>query len=49
MPSFRNILVHDYLSVDAIKVYERLQHGLADLEEFINHIYGFLTREGYLD
>jgi uncharacterized protein YutE (UPF0331/DUF86 family) len=49
MSGFRNILVHGYLSVDPARVYERLQHCLADFEAFISHIYDFLGREGYLD
>ncbi|MEE8306230.1 MAG: DUF86 domain-containing protein [Gammaproteobacteria bacterium] len=49
MSGFRNILVHSYLSVNSAQVYERLQHGLVDLETFTNHIYDFLMREGYLD
>ena len=32
MVGFRNILVHDYLDVDRLIVYEVLQHGLEDLE-----------------
>jgi uncharacterized protein YutE (UPF0331/DUF86 family) len=41
---FRNILVHEYLSVDLAKVYERLQNGLTDLERFITEICEWLQR-----
>ena len=49
MPGFRNVLIHAYLDVDPGKVYERLQFGLDDFERFIEHVYDFLRREGYLD
>ncbi len=35
---FRNILVHEYMSVDKQKVYERLQKGLDDFRQFISEI-----------
>jgi uncharacterized protein YutE (UPF0331/DUF86 family) len=38
MPGFRNILVHDYLSVDTAVVWDLLQHGPAQFREFIRHI-----------
>jgi uncharacterized protein YutE (UPF0331/DUF86 family) len=31
---FRNILVHEYMEVDHVKVYERIQNGLDDFREF---------------
>lgn len=34
----RNILVHDYLDVDRLKLYGALQTGLKDFEEFGKHI-----------
>ncbi|MFQ6058747.1 MAG: DUF86 domain-containing protein [Anaerolineae bacterium] len=49
MAGFRNILVHEYLTVDPTIVYDNLQHGLADFELFIEHIYDFLRREGYIE
>ena len=33
---FRNILVHEYLKMDEHKVYEALQTGLTDMEDFIS-------------
>ncbi len=33
---FRNILVHEYLKIDEHKVYEALQTGLTDMEDFIS-------------
>jgi uncharacterized protein YutE (UPF0331/DUF86 family) len=35
---FRNILVHDYLDVDPGIVYDQLQKGLADFEEFSRQV-----------
>jgi len=49
MAGFRNVVVHEYLTVDPDRVYYTLQVGLADLEQFIEHILEFLRREGYLD
>jgi uncharacterized protein YutE (UPF0331/DUF86 family) len=49
MAGFRNIVVHQYLTVDPVRVYEHLQHGLDDFEQFIDHIYEYLRREGHLD
>jgi uncharacterized protein YutE (UPF0331/DUF86 family) len=49
MASFRNIVVHQYLTVDPVRVYEHLQHGLGDFEQFIGYIYEYLRREGYFD
>jgi len=49
MAGFRNILVHGYLQVNPDRLYERLQYGLNDFESFIEHIYDFLQRQGYLD
>lgn len=49
MAGFRNILVHEYLTVDPEIVYEYLQYRLADFERFIEYIYNFLEREGYLN
>jgi len=36
--SFRNILVHEYLRIDPKIVYEKLQTGLGDFEEFARHV-----------
>jgi uncharacterized protein YutE (UPF0331/DUF86 family) len=48
LTGFRNILVHEYLTVDPMKVHQVLQHGLEDLKEFIVYIADFLQREGYI-
>ncbi len=45
---FRNVLVHEYLTVDPLRVQEALQNGIADLQAFMVHITDFLRREGYL-
>lgn len=45
---FRNVLIHEYLAIDPIKVYEALQK-LDDMEAFIDHVHSFLRREGYLE
>lgn len=42
---FRNILVHEYMTVDFDKVYERLQSGLVDFELFIAEITAFLKKQ----
>jgi uncharacterized protein YutE (UPF0331/DUF86 family) len=48
MASFRNIVVHEYLTVDPVRVYRHLQHGLDDFEQFIYYIYEYLREEGYI-
>jgi uncharacterized protein YutE (UPF0331/DUF86 family) len=48
LTGFRNILVHEYLTVDPMKVHQVLQHGVEDLKEFIVYITDFLQREGYI-
>ena len=45
MAGFRNILVHEYLRLDHIKVFETLTRGLDDLEEFARHIQSWLDRK----
>jgi uncharacterized protein YutE (UPF0331/DUF86 family) len=49
LTGFRNILVHEYLTVDPLIVRGVLQDGLDDLEAFIVHITDFLRREGYIE
>lgn len=49
LPSFRNILVHEYLRVDPQLVQQNIRHGLDDFEAFMDHIYDFLCHEGYLN
>jgi len=48
LTGFRNILVHEYLTVDPLKVHGVLQHGLEDLKKFIVYITDFLQQEGYI-
>lgn len=43
---FRNILVHEYLDVDTEKVYERLQYGLDDFDQFRREIVAWLKNLG---
>lgn len=38
MIGFRNVLSHEYVNLDSRIVYQALQHGLADIEEFITLI-----------
>ena len=46
--SFRNILVHEYLAVDPVKLYDVLIHGRADLHKFGRRIVEYLRRTGAL-
>ena len=48
MTGFRNILVHEYLTVDPAIVYRVLQHGLDDIQQFAVYIEDYLRREGHL-
>lgn len=41
---FRNILVHDYLSIDVGKVADVLRYGLGDLEDFSTAIVEFFEK-----
>jgi len=41
---FRNILVHDYLKINRNLVYENLQKGVVDLEDFSREIAELLKR-----
>lgn len=43
LAGFRNILVHDYLEVDPLIVYDILQNGRADLREFGKQILLYLS------
>lgn len=43
---FRNILVHDYLSIDVGKVADILHYGLDDLEDFSTAIVEFFEKRG---
>lgn len=44
MAGFRNILVHEYLTVDLQIVYEVLQSRLSDFQTFAEYICAFLRR-----
>lgn len=44
MAQFRNVLVHLYLEVDLQKVYQYLQHNLADFELFAQHVSAYLNQ-----
>lgn len=48
LSGFRNVLVHEYLRVDPLKVEKALRVGLDDLRAFIVYITDFLKQEGYL-
>lgn len=44
LAGFRNVLVHGYLGVDATRVHQLLNSGLADFEEFVRHVEAYLAR-----
>lgn len=46
LTGFRNVLVHEYLTVDPLIVHKALRHGLEDLKAFIVYITDFLKQEG---
>jgi len=48
MASFRNVVVHEYLSVDPQIVTDILYNHLADFDQFVVYIYDYLRREGYI-
>jgi uncharacterized protein YutE (UPF0331/DUF86 family) len=48
LSGFRNVLVHEYLTVDPVRVQDALQEGLDDLKAFSVYITEFLEEEGYL-
>ena len=43
---FRNILIHEYLTVDPQRVYEMLHTGLDDLSQFSEYITAYLREIG---
>jgi len=45
MIRFRNILVHNYVSLDPSRVYAFLQNRLGDFELFINYVIKFIKSE----
>ena len=42
MAGLRNILVHEYASLDIKKIYDIVQNQLDDFYEFVNHINYYL-------
>lgn len=40
---FRNILVHNYISIDHEKVFHYLQENLTDLQKFLKYVVKFLN------
>jgi uncharacterized protein YutE (UPF0331/DUF86 family) len=48
MASFRNIVVHNYMSVDPEQVVKILHHNLDDVLEFRTYVFDYLRREGHL-
>jgi len=41
---FRNILVHEYLQIDRNLVYQKLQEGVTDFEDFAAEVVRFLQQ-----
>lgn len=41
---FRNVLVHDYITIDQEKVYEHFKKDFKDIEKFLQHIVRFLEK-----
>jgi uncharacterized protein YutE (UPF0331/DUF86 family) len=48
MIGFRNVVVHEYLTVDPAIVYGVLQNGLGEFEMFARYVEEYLRREGHL-
>jgi len=48
MSGLRNVIVHEYLTVDPLIVHQALLRGLDDFDEFAQHVYDYLRREGLL-
>jgi len=48
MAGFRNVVAHEYLTVDPLIVSKILHQQLSDFDEFIARIYEYLQREGHL-
>jgi uncharacterized protein YutE (UPF0331/DUF86 family) len=46
MMGLRNVLVHEYIDVDAERIYRLIQSELGDFEEFSREVIAFLKREG---
>src|SRR5438874_5482358 len=47
MTGFRNVVVHEYLTMDPAIVYSVLQHGLDDIQQFASYVEDYLRREGH--
>ncbi len=45
MAGLRNILIHEYLRVDARKIYDYLKNRLGDFVEFMSHIQGYMEQK----
>ncbi len=48
MAGMRNIIAHRYLGVDPQKVFSAIHDDLDDFKVFVDHIYDYLNREGFL-
>lgn len=44
MAGFRNILVHEYLSIDVRKIWNVLRNNLKDFDKFCRYIYRYLEK-----
>ncbi|MCI0495687.1 DUF86 domain-containing protein [candidate division KSB1 bacterium] len=42
LPAFRNILVHEYLTLDRKLIFEKIKNSLSDLEEYMQCLVSFL-------
>lgn len=45
---FRNLLVHEYVKIDRVKVYDILKHRIPDLEDFAKTISKHLKKKKYI-
>jgi len=46
LAGFRNVLVHEYLTIDPLKAQEALDAGLDDLRAFVVYVTDYLKEEG---
>lgn len=46
LAGFRNVLIHEYLTVDPLKVQQALDAGLDDLRAFVVYVIDYLQEEG---
>ena len=49
MAKFRNLLVHRYGDIDAQRVWEMIQHDLADIESYVQKIERYILQAGQDD